>query len=101
MSSEPHVLSIRTNVTIFVILLALLVLTVAVAYVDLGPLGLPVAMAIATVKAALILMYFMHVKFNPPLVWIFSTAAFFWLLILLAFSFNDFLTRGWLSFLGK
>ncbi len=99
--SQQHVLSIRTNVTIFVILLALLVLTVAIAYVDLGPLGLPVAMSIATVKAALILMYFMHVKFNPPLVWVFSTAAFFWLLILLAFSFNDFLTRGWLGFLGK
>ena len=76
-------------------------LTVAVAYVDLGPLGLPVAMCIATVKAALILMYFMHVKFNPPLVWIFSTAAFFWLLILLALTFNDFLTRGWLEVLGK
>lgn len=99
--SQEHTLSIRMNVTIFAILLALLVLTVAVAYVDLGPLGLPVAMAIATVKAALILMYFMHVKFNPPLVWIFSSAAFFWLLILLALTFNDFLTRGWLQVLGK
>lgn len=109
--SQEHVLSIRTNVIIYLVLLGLLVLTVAVAFVDprslgfspgVGPMiGLAIAMTIATVKATLILMYFMHVKFNPPLIWIFSTGAFFWLLILLALSFNDFLTRGWFGVLGK
>jgi cytochrome c oxidase subunit 4 len=98
---EPHVMSVRLNVTIFAILLGLLVLTVAIAEFDLGPLGLAVAMIIATIKAALILMYFMHVKFSPPLVWVFSTAAFAWLVILFLYSLNDYFTRSWMEVLGK
>jgi cytochrome c oxidase subunit 4 len=101
MSSSQHVISVRTNLTIYAILMALLVLTIAVAYVNLGALGVPVALTIATIKAVLILLYFMHVKFSPKLVWVFSGAAFFWLLILLALSFNDFFARGWIEVLGK
>jgi cytochrome c oxidase subunit 4 len=99
--SEQHVLSVRTNLTVFGVLLALLVLTIAVAYVNLGFLAIPVAMAIATVKALLIMPYFMHVRFSPRLIWIFSGAAIFWLFILLALSFNDYLVRGWIEVLGK
>lgn len=101
MSQEHVVLPIRTNIIIYFALLLLLVLTVAIAYVDLGPAGLPIAMSIATVKAVLIMMYFMHVKFSKPLVWIFATAAFFWLAILLVFSLNDYISRGWIEVLGK
>jgi cytochrome c oxidase subunit 4 len=100
-ATEHHIVPIRTNVVIYLLLLGLLVLTYAVAMVDLGPLGVPVALAIATVKAVIILMYFMHVKFSPPLIKLFSTAAFFWMIILLAFSFNDYWTRAWLAVLGK
>jgi cytochrome c oxidase subunit 4 len=99
--SVQHVLSVRTNLTVFGVLLALLVLTIAVAYIDLGVMAIPVAMAIATVKAVLIMLYFMHVRFSSRLIWIFSGAAVFWLFILLALSFNDYLVRGWVEVLGK
>lgn len=99
--SEQHVVPVRTNLTIFGILLALLVLTVAVTQVRLGVLAIPVALAIATVKAVLILLYFMHVRYSSRLVWIFSGAACFWLMILLALSFNDFATRYVIDVLGK
>lgn len=99
--SHEHVISARTNWVIYFLLMGLLVLTIAVAYVDLGPLGIPVALTIATVKAVLILLYFMHVRYSNKLVWIFSAATLYWLFILLALSFNDFWTRGWFQTLGK
>jgi cytochrome c oxidase subunit 4 len=96
-----HVTPVRTYLIVYAILMALLILTIAVAYVDLGPFGVPVAMTIATTKAVLILLYFMHVKDSPKLVWVFSGAAFYWLLILLGLSFNDYATRGWIEVMGK
>ncbi len=99
--SQAHVLSIRTHLVVYFALLGLLVLTIAVAYVDLGPVGLAVAMAIAVTKAVIIMLYFMHVKFSSPLIWIFAGASFFWLFFLAILSFNDYLSRGWLDVLGK
>jgi len=45
----------------------------------------------------LIILYFMHVRYSSRLLWIFVCAGFFWLGIMFALSFSDFLTRGWLS----
>jgi len=101
MSEREHSISLTTNFVVFAALLVLLVLTIAAAYVDMGPFGIVVAMAIAITKAVLILMYFMHVKFSSKLIWIFSTGAFFWLGILLVLGMGDYLSRGVLEVLGK
>ena len=99
--AHAHVMSVPTHWAVFGALLALLVITIAIAFVNLGALGVAVAMTIATIKAVLIILYFMHVKFSSKLIWIFSSAAFYWLLILLALTFNDYFTRPWLDVLGK
>lgn len=99
--SQEHVISARTNWVIYFLLMILLVLTIAVAYIDFGALGVPIAMSIATVKAVLILLYFMHVRYSNKLVWIFSAATLYWLFILLALSLNDFWARSWIATLGK
>lgn len=101
MSAHQHVIPVRTNLIVFGALLGLLVLTIAAAYVNLGVLAIPVAMTIATVKAVLILLYFMHVRYSAKLVWVFSGAAILWLFILLALSLNDYAVRGWMDVLGK
>ncbi len=98
---SQHVVSVRTNFVVFAALMALLVLTVAIAYIDLGPLGLPVAMLIATVKAVLIVLYFMHVRWSSALTMVFAGAAFFWLAIMILMTLNDYYSRGWLSIYGK
>ena len=54
------------------------------------------AITIAFMKAILIILYFMHVRYSSRLLWIFVGAGFFWLGILFALSFADFFTRGWL-----
>jgi cytochrome c oxidase subunit 4 len=81
--------------------MALLLLTVLAAYVNLGPLNFPVSMAIAVAKAVLIVLIFMHVQHNEPLVKIFAAAAFLWLGILIAISLSDYFTRGLMNIPGK
>lgn len=76
-------------------LLALLGLTVGVAYVDLGWLNTPVAMMISAAKAAIIILFFMHVRGASGLVKQLAVAGFFWLAMLFALSFSDFAARGW------
>ena len=67
--------------------------TVAVAKMDLGYFNTPIAMVIALAKAALIVLFFMHVRNAPPLVRIFAAGGFLWLGILFVFTFSDVLTR--------
>lgn len=76
-------------------LLAFLALTILVAHVDIGPFNTVVALSISTAKAALIILFFMHLRYSKPLVWVFALAGFFWLGIMLALALSDYLTRGW------
>ena len=99
--SSQHVMPVRTNVTIFVILLVLLFLTVGAAYLPLGELHVPIAMTIATAKAVLIVLFFMHLLYSHRLTMIISVASFFWLAIMVALTLNDYLTRGVLHIPGK
>jgi cytochrome c oxidase subunit IV len=96
-----HVLPVRTNIIIFVVLLVLLVATVGAAMMPLGVLHVPVAMTIATAKAVLIVLFFMHVLYSHKLVWVVSVGSFFWLAIMVALTLNDYLTRGVLDIPGK
>lgn len=80
--------------TIFGLLVILLVVTIGAAQVDFGPLNFPVAAVIATLKVVLIMLYFMHVRYSRPLIWLVAGAGFFWLLILFGLSFSDYFTRG-------
>ena len=59
-----HVMPPSILIAVFVALLALTFITVAVTRVDLGPLNIWVAMGVATVKATLVALYFMHLKYD-------------------------------------
>ena len=75
-------------------LFVLFVLTVAAAYVDLGDLNIYIAMTIAIIKATLVVLYFMHVRYHSKLTWIFAGAGFLWLIILFALTLADYTTRS-------
>ncbi len=75
-------------------LLLLLVLTVGVAFIDLGPLNLLIALSIAIVKAVLVILYFMHVRYSSRVIMVVATAAFFWLVIMFTLTMADFLSRA-------
>ncbi|HYV05613.1 MAG TPA: cytochrome C oxidase subunit IV family protein [Blastocatellia bacterium] len=92
---SEHVVSRRIYFIIFGLLIVLTAATVWVATFDLGPLNAVVALSIAVLKATLVVLYFMHVRYSSKLTWVFVAAGFFWLAILLAFTFSDYATRGW------
>jgi len=96
-----HVVTVRTNIVIFVALLILLFATVGAAHLPLGPLHLPVALTIAAAKAVLIGLFFMHLYYRHSLTRIVSMASLLWLGILLALTLGDYLSRGWLDIPGK
>lgn len=75
-------------------LLLLLLLTWALAQFDLRRLNVAAALSIAVVKMLLVILFFMHVKYKPPLTWIFVAAGFVWFLIMLDLTLSDYLSRG-------
>ncbi len=93
--SEP-IISSKLYLGIWITLLCLTVITAGVSFIDLGPLNTVVALVIATFKALLVVLFFMHVKYaSEKLSKMVVVAAVFWLLLLLTLSMADYLTRLW------
>ncbi len=99
MSGDSHVLPLRTYIAVFLALLVGTALTVLASQHDFGALNDPIALAIAGTKAALVILFFMHVKYQTKLIWVFATAGFVWLLIFFALILADYRMRvpveGW------
>lgn len=91
---SEHIISSKLYYAIWITLLVLTVVTALVATVDLGPFNTIVALVIATFKALLVVLFFMHVKYtSEKLTKTVIVAAIFWLLLLLALSMADYTTR--------
>ena len=94
---STHVVGTRVYLAVFAALLVLTGITVWAARHDFGALNTPVAMGIAVLKAVLVILFFMHVKYSSRLIWVAAAVGFFWLHILFAETIMDYLTRGWLG----
>jgi cytochrome c oxidase subunit 4 len=88
---------LRTYYVIFAWLMGLLALTVIVSLIPFDKffpgLNVIIALIIAFIKAGMVVLFFMHVKDASKLTWAFASAAFLWLAIMLALTFNDYATR--------
>ena len=93
---HEHITPLSVYFGIFGALMVLTAITVAVAWVDLGSLNILVALGVAVFKATLVVLYFMHLKYSSKLTWIVVAAGLFWLVILLAMTMVDYITRGWM-----
>jgi cytochrome c oxidase subunit 4 len=91
---SQHVIPQKIYLLVFATLLCLTLITVDVAFYNFGWLNIYIAMAIATTKATVIVLYFMHVKYSPRLIWVFAIAGLFWLIILFALTLSDYFTRS-------
>ena len=87
----------KTYLLVFAVLLVLTCITSVVAFIDLGPWNVVVALVIAIGKAALVALFFMHLRSSPKLLWIVVGGGLFWLGILITLTVSDYLTRGWLA----
>src|SRR5215216_375439 len=92
-----HVSPKSTYYAIFGALMVLTAITVGVAFIHLGSLNFPVALAIAITKATLVILFFMHVKYSSRLTKMVVGMAFFFLAILLTLTMTDYLSRGWFA----
>jgi cytochrome c oxidase subunit 4 len=93
---SEHISSVTLYVGIWLTLLVCTGLTVAAALVDLGPFNPIVALAIATMKAVLVVLFFMHVKYtHEKLTKLVIVGAIFFFFILIALSMADYTTRLW------
>jgi cytochrome c oxidase subunit IV len=93
---EEHVVPKSVYLGIFVALMVLTFVTVAVAFVDLGNLNVLVAMAVAVIKATLVVLFFMHVKYASLTTKLVVISSVVWLGFLFFITLSDYLTRGWL-----
>jgi cytochrome c oxidase subunit 4 len=93
--SEPHVLPLKTYFAVFGALLVLTVLTVVVSVIGLPPtLSIIVAMIVASMKAALVVLWFMHLKFDDRFYSLIFVISIFFLGLFFVFTAMDALTRG-------
>jgi cytochrome c oxidase subunit 4 len=91
---SEHIVSARLYWVIWAILIVCTVLTAWVATVDLGQFNTVVALTIATFKASLVVLIFMHVKYtSEKMTKAILLAAVFWLLLLLVLSLTDYSSR--------
>lgn len=95
---SEHIVSLRIYFIIFLALMVGTGLTVWAGFRDFpGPLNVIIALTIATIKATLVVLYFMHLRYSARLVWIIFASALFWLGLLFALTFSDYWTRTWLT----
>jgi cytochrome c oxidase subunit 4 len=92
-----HIVPPRVYYLIFGSLMVLTLLTVGVAFIDLRIFNTIVALTIAVVKATLVVLFFMHVKYSTRLTWVVAGSAVVWLAIMFAITFADYLSRGWVN----
>ena len=83
----------RTYIIIWIALLALTAATVLVSYVNLGMGNVVAALVIASLKASLVALYFMHLRYENRLVWAFALVPLFFLALIIFGTLSDTLFR--------
>ncbi len=83
----------RTYILVCIALLALTAATLGVSYINLGMGNVAVAMIIASVKAALVALFFMHLRYEKKLVWAFALAPLFFLALIIFGTLSDTMFR--------
>jgi cytochrome c oxidase subunit IV len=101
-----HVIPPRTYLLVYAALIVLTVTTVGMDllarqnYIHLGHWQNEIALAIAVVKASLVILFFMHVWYSTRLTWVVALSSLLWLAILIGYTMTDYLTRDWLRVPG-
>lgn len=90
---SEHIVSPKIYFAIFLSLLVGTGITVWAAFQNFGPFNIVIALAIASVKASLVVLFFMHARYSPKRTHLVIICAVFWLGIMLALTLSDYRTR--------
>ncbi|MGD0801932.1 MAG: cytochrome C oxidase subunit IV family protein [Terracidiphilus sp.] len=85
----------KVYVAILFALLAGTGLTVWASFIDLGPWNPVIALAIASTKAILVVLFFMHVKYSSKLTKLTVCSGIFMFLVLVSMTLTDYISRAW------
>jgi cytochrome c oxidase subunit 4 len=91
-----EIVPVRNYVAVWAALIVFTFTTAGVAFINLGPFNILVALTIAFIKMILVIVFFMHVKQANNLTRLFVVAGFVWMAIGALLTFSDYLSRGWL-----
>ncbi|HEV3276487.1 MAG TPA: cytochrome C oxidase subunit IV family protein [Terriglobia bacterium] len=92
---SEHVLPKKLYFVIFASLIVLTAITTGAAFIDLGPFNTVVALVIAVCKASLVVLFFMHLKYQTGMTRVVILAALLWLAVLIGITMSDVFTRHW------
>jgi cytochrome c oxidase subunit 4 len=90
---SEHIVSPKIYAAIFLSLMAGTGLTVWAAFQNFHQFNIVIALAIATIKATLVVLYFMHARYSPKRTQLVIVCSIFWLAIMLALTLSDYETR--------
>lgn len=91
---NPPPTSTKLYLGVWTALMGLVFLNWALAHHDLGSWNVVAAMAISTVQMLLAVLFFMNVRYESKLTWVFVGAGFFWLGLMFVLTLGDYLTRA-------
>ena len=95
-SHENHILPLKVYFSVFALLMVFTGLTVWVAFFDLGFMNDIVAVTIASVKAVVVALFFMHLKYSAKVTWVAAAGGVIWLVVLIALAMSDYASRGFI-----
>ncbi|HTX75031.1 MAG TPA: cytochrome C oxidase subunit IV family protein [Terracidiphilus sp.] len=93
--SLNHIVSPVVYITVGTLLLILTATTAAVSFIDLGVFNAVVALFIACLKASIVVLFFMHVKYSSKLTKLTIFSGLFTFAVLIALTLSDYMTRAW------
>ena len=97
MSEQHHIVPVRVYLAVIAVLFVLTAVTVWAAFLDFGFLNTVVAVGIAVIKALLVVMFFMHLKYSARILWLYAGAGAVFFLIMIAFLLSDYGSRDWMT----
>jgi cytochrome c oxidase subunit 4 len=93
--ASHHIVSPAQYAMVFATLLACTALTVFAADINLGVFNPIIALAIASFKGVIVILFFMHVKYQSHLIKVTVVAGFFMFLVLVTMTLSDYISRAW------
>jgi cytochrome c oxidase subunit 4 len=90
-----HIVGPKVYGTILLALMILTGVTTGVAFIDLGIFNPMIAVGIACIKAVLVILFFMHIRYSSRLMMLTVAAGFFTFLVLITMTLSDYMSRAW------
>ncbi|MGH7850115.1 MAG: cytochrome C oxidase subunit IV family protein [Thermodesulfobacteriota bacterium] len=88
-----HITSNKTYIIVWAALMVMTAITVYVSYINFGTLNIVIALVVASIKATVVALYFMHLKFEDSITWVFALFPLSLLALLIGMTITDTFTR--------